>query len=104
MIWDLIQGYEDRRDEGVVGYNGQLDIRPAYQREYVYKDKQRDDVINSVISGFPLNSIYWVKNQHNYEVLDGQQRIISVCEYVSNAFSFRNRNFDGLTGDVQDKI
>lgn len=104
LIKDLISGYNDSGEGGVVGYNGILDIRPPYQREFVYKDKQREDVINSIIKGFPLNSIYWVKNGDRYEVLDGQQRILSICQYANNEFSFKHQNFDGLPKDIQEKI
>lgn len=104
LIKDLIDGYNDSGEGGVVGYNGILDIRPPYQREFVYKDKQREDVINSITKGFPLNSIYWVKNGDRYEVLDRRQRILSICQYANNEFSFKHQNFDGLPKDIQEKI
>lgn len=104
LIKDLIDGYNDSGEDGVVGYGGILDMRPPYQREFVYKDKQREDVINSIMKGFPLNSIYWVKNGERYEVLDGQQRILSICQYANNKFSFKHQNFDGLPKDIQEKI
>lgn len=104
LIKDLIDGYNDSGEGGVVGYGCMLDIRPPYQREFVYKDKQREDVINSIMKGFPLNSIYWVENGERYEVLDGQQRILSICQYTNNEFSFKHQNFDGLPKDIQEKI
>ena len=78
-IKDIINGYKNDDEEGVVAFGGKLDIRPKYQREFVYKDKQRDDVIRTIRKDFPLNVMYWVKNDGNYEVLDGQQRTISFC-------------------------
>ena len=76
---DLFEDYEDKEEEGVVAYGGRLDVRPKYQREFVYKDEQRDAVIDTVRKGFPLNIMYWVKNDDgNFEVLDGQQRTISI--------------------------
>ena len=85
-IAELFEGYEDRGDEGVVAYGGILDVRPPYQREFVYKEKQRDDVIRSVLRGFPLNVMYWVdKGDGNFEVLDGQQRSLSICQYLNGA-------------------
>ncbi|WP_414437559.1 DUF262 domain-containing protein [Campylobacter sp.] len=78
-IKDIINGYKNDDEEGVVTFGGKLDIRPKYQREFVYKDKQRDDVIRTIRKDFPLNVMYWVKNGDNYEVLDGQQRTISFC-------------------------
>ena len=73
---DLFQGYKDDAEEGVVAYGGLLDVRPKYQREFVYKDEQRNAVIDTVRKGFPLNVMYWVKKDDGgFEVLDGQQRV-----------------------------
>jgi hypothetical protein len=103
-IEDLVNRYEDNADNGVIGYGGKLDIRPPYQREFVYKDKERNAVIDSALKDFPLNTIYWAKNNDRYEVLDGQQRIISICQYVNNDFSFNNLLFSGLPEDKKQKI
>ncbi|MDR3234031.1 MAG: DUF262 domain-containing protein [Planctomycetaceae bacterium] len=103
-IRELVNGYTNSQEEGVRGYGGKLDIRPKYQREFVYKEQQRDAVITSVRNRFPLNVMYWVKNGGNYEVLDGQQRTISICEYVANKFSVADKRFDNLTGDQQEPI
>jgi len=56
---DLTNGYEDNEEDGVLGYSGKLDIRPPYQREFIYKDKQRNAVINTITKDFPLNVMYW---------------------------------------------
>ena len=96
-IRDIVLSYRNDAEEGVFGYNGLLNIRPKYQREFVYKDKQRDSVIETVKKSFPLNVLYWVKNDDNsYEVLDGQQRTISICEYVNGKFSLNYRYFHNL--------
>ena len=71
-IRDIFDGYKDSEEEGVVAYGGRLDVRPKYQREFVYKDKQRDAVIETVLKGFPLNVMYWAVNgDGTYEVIDG---------------------------------
>jgi hypothetical protein len=102
-IRDIVEGYVDNAEEGVIGYNGALNIRPKYQREFVYDNKKRDAVINTIQKGFPLNVMYWVKNNENsFEVLDGQQRTVSFCQYVSGDFSVDNRTFFNLT-DVEKK-
>lgn len=86
-IRDLIVGYqEDESTSKVVAWGGKLDVRPEYQREFVYDDKKRDSVINTVLRGFPLNIMYFVdRKDGTYEVLDGQQRIISICRYATNS-------------------
>ncbi len=104
-IREVIEGYKDNAEEGVVAYSGKLDIRPKYQREFVYKDKQRDAVIETIKKSFPLNVMYWVKtDQGNFEVLDGQQRTISIGQYVNNDFSLEGYYFHNLTQEEQDKI
>ena len=104
-VRDITENYIDNAERGVIGYNGKLNIRPPYQREFVYKDKQRDSVIETIIKGFPLNVMYWVKNSDDeFEVLDGQQRTISFCQYVNGDFSLNNRAFHNLTKTEQQQI
>lgn len=101
-IRDVVNGYMDSDEEGVIGYGGKLNIRPKYQREFVYKDQQRDAVIDTVTKNFPLNVMYWVKNEDGlFEVLDGQQRTLSLCKYVKGDFSFNQLGFHNLTNDKQ---
>lgn len=54
-IRELVKGYQDNDENGVIGYSGKLDIRPPYQREFIYKYAQRDAVIDTVNKDFPLN-------------------------------------------------
>lgn len=90
-VRDLIAGYqEDDSTSRVVALDGTLDVRPEYQREYVYDESKRDAVINTVLQGFPLNIMYWVdRKDETMEVLDGQQRIISICRYAKNEYSVK---------------
>jgi hypothetical protein len=110
-IKELTEGYEDKGEDGVVGYGGKLDVRPPFQREFVYDDKQRDAVINSVTNGFPLNVMYWsVREDGTHEIIDGQQRTISVCQFVAGDFSVKvgsltdNRAFHNLKPTEQQQI
>ena len=104
-VRELTKDYQDNQDSGVMGYGGKLDIRPPYQREFVYKDAQREAVINSIVKDFPLNVMYWsVREDGNFEIIDGQQRTISICQYVMGNFSFQGRYFNNLQNDEQDKI
>jgi|ERR1035437_5113404 hypothetical protein len=94
-VGNLAESYEDNAEEGVVGYGGKLDIRPPYQREFIYKDKQRDAVIDTITKNFPLNVMYWaVRDDGNYEIIDGQQRTISICQYVVGDFSVKVGNMN----------
>ena len=104
-IKEVTDGYKNDLEEGVTGYGGKLNIRPKYQREFVYKDEQRNAVIETLKKDFPLNVMYWVKNsEDDYEVLDGQQRTISICEYVAGKFSLASMYFNNLTDVKQNQI
>ena len=104
-VRDLTNGYKDNAEDGVIGYQGQLDIRPPYQREFVYGDKERNAVINTVQKNFPLNVMYWaVREDGNFEIIDGQQRTISLCQYVNNDFSINGLAFHNLPKDKQEQI
>ncbi|MCL2882245.1 MAG: DUF262 domain-containing protein [Coriobacteriia bacterium] len=93
-VREVSAGYADNSEAGVTGYDDKLDIRPPYQREFIYKDKQRDEVIRTVRKGFPLNTMYWVvRPDAGFELMDGQQRTISLCQYVAGEFSV---DFDGM--------
>jgi len=104
-VRELTNGFEDNDENGVVGYDKKLDIRPPYQREFIYKDKQRDAVIDTITINFPLNVMYWaVREDGNFEVIDGQQRTLSVCQYVNGDFSVDGLAFHNLTKDKKDQI
>lgn len=104
-VREVTEGYFNDAEEGVTGYDDRLDIRPKYQREFVYKDNQRDEVIRTVMRGLPFNVMYWCRTgQDTYEVLDGQQRTISLCEYVDGTFSVDDKYFYNLPSDQQDQI
>ncbi len=97
-IEEICNGYVDNAEEGVVGYGGKLNIRPKYQREFVYDEKKRNAVIETIMKGFPLNVMYWVKSDDGtFEVMDGQQRTVSFCQYFNNDFSVDSRSFVNLT-------
>ena len=110
-VRDLSAGYSDTTENGVKGFGGKLDIRPPFQREFVYKDQQRDAVIDTASKGFPLNVMYWsVRDDGDFEIIDGQQRTISLCQYVHGEFSVRigtfkeKRAFHNLQDDEQERL
>ena len=104
-VRELTKGYVDNNENGVRAYNGLLDVRPPYQREFVYKEKQRDAVIDTLTQDFPLNVMYWaVRDDGTYEIIDGQQRTISICQYVNGDFAFDFRYFHNLQEDEQEQI
>lgn len=113
-IRDLFDGYANSGYDGVVGYGGSLDIRPKFQREFVYDNPKQQAVIKTILSGFPLNIMYWSKKPDPetgadaFEMLDGQQRTMSICEYLAGSFSVvvngNPKNFDNLSAADQEKL
>ena len=107
-VGEITKGYIDNEEQGVRGYNGLLDIRPPYQREFIYDEKEQQAVITTVLKGYPLNVMYWVRRSEDaecpYEVMDGQQRTLSLCEYVAGKFSYDFKNFFNQPVDIQKRI
>jgi len=104
-VRELVEGYQDDGEGGVFGYGGKLDIRPPFQREFIYKGKQREAVIRSIVRGFPLNVMYWAdKENDRFEIIDGQQRTISIAQYINSDFSIDGQYFHNLTLEEQDRI
>lgn len=104
-VEEIFNGYCDNAENGVVAYGGKLNVRPAFQREFVYKDKQRDAVIETIQKNFPLNVMYWVEDDNgNYELLDGQQRTISICQYIGGEYSINHKSFNNLTETEKKQI
>ena len=109
-IADLIDGYVNDLDTGVKGYHGKLDIRPPYQREFRYDEKQQQAVIDTILKGFPLNIMYWsVDDNGNFEMIDGQQRTLSICGFYTHDFNIVDPNrgtlyFSTLTSEEKEKF
>lgn len=92
-IKDLFEGYIDKQEEGVYAYGGKLNIRPKYQREFTYELDKQIAVIETIIAGFPLSVMYWIKGKNgSYELLDGQQRSLSICKFLSGDFDIQYNN------------
>ena len=109
-VKELTKNYVDNNEGGVTGLDGKLDIRPAYQREFIYSPELRDEVIRTVSKGFPLNIMYWADiGNDSFEIIDGQQRTISICQYVAGFFSVEFERdkplyFHSLPANLQQQI
>lgn len=108
-VKDVFVNYADNGENGVFAYDGRLTIRPAYQREFVYNAEQAEAVIHTILKRFPLNVMYWVKTgDEQYEVLDGQQRTLSVMQYLKHQFPVtiddKKYYWDALPDDKYDTI
>ncbi len=112
-VADICEGfvYNELEGKGLFGLSGKLTIQPEYQRNYIYADGKRDvAVIESILKGYPLGLIYFVKvNDNKLEILDGQQRVTSFGRYVTNKFAVKDEHgmeqyFSGIAADKQARI
>ena len=110
-IREVYAGFEDSDNAGVVAYDGKLDIRPPYQREFVYNEKRQRLVIQTVTNGLPLGVMFWNKKEEDgfFEVLDGQQRLLSLCFYLAGKFCYPEDSkngvfFHNLAENLQEKF
>jgi 5-methylcytosine-specific restriction endonuclease McrA len=112
-VKDICEGfvYNELEGRGLFGLSGKLTIQPEYQRNYIYADGKKDvAVIESVLKGYPLGLIYFVKvDDDRFEILDGQQRITSLGRFVNDKFAIKDenglqQNFSGIAKDKQRKI
>ena len=106
-VREISDGYKNfgENENGVFGMGGKLDIRPPYQRNFIYNEIQRDEVIRTVKKNFPLNVMYWIiRDDGTFEVMDGQQRTISICDYVKGDFAVDGFYFQSLSKKIQREI
>ena len=112
-VRDINEGfvYNEYEGKGLFGWGGRLTIQPEYQRNYIYADGKKDvAVIESLLKGYPLGLIYFVKTgEDSYEVLDGQQRITSFGRFITGKFAIKDQNgmeqyFDGLNPEIKEYL
>lgn len=124
LVKDVFNGYVDKDDDGEFAYNGNLAIRPAYQRNFVYTKEEAEAVIHTVLHGYPLNVMYWVLTDGSYmiddkgflvpsadarfEVLDGQQRTVSLMKFLNHQYDItldgKKVYWDSLTDDQYEAL
>lgn len=120
-IRELRPGFIDDEIKGCFAMDGKLVVRPDYQRAFVYSDKQRNLVIDTVQKGMPLGIMYWMKKpktddtgnsildkdgnlDYYYELMDGQQRTLSLLQYCAGEYSIDYRYFYNLSPTEQAQI
>lgn len=68
-------------------------IRPPYQRNEVINQKKSSSIIESIILGIKLPPIFVYKREDGIsEVLDGQQRLLSILGFIGKPYLDENNN------------
>lgn len=87
-IKDLVDHFVENTKTGeVIAFGGRLNVRPPYQREFVYELDKQKAVIDTVLKRYPLSDMYWAKNGDKYELMDGQQRTLSLVKFYLDQYS-----------------
>jgi hypothetical protein len=95
-----------------------LSLTPKFQRRGVWKSAARSFFVDSLLKEMPVPPIYIRQTQSQErdrvlrEVVDGQQRIAAVLEFMEGKYrlaktlqdSWKGKDFNGLSADEQDRI
>lgn len=88
-LGEIAKGYKDNSEEvagGVTAMDGKLNIRPKYQRAFIRETDKvwRCNLVDSVLNERPIGSFYFAdKGEGYYDVLDGQQRLMTLCSVIN---------------------
>lgn len=82
-----------------------VDLYPAYQREYVWDDKDRERLLDSIFSGVDIGRLImrersdaeWMEDNLMYEIIDGKQRLLTLLMYFENRFPYHGVYFNELS-------
>lgn len=106
----LVEGYSYDKETGEIRcFGGRLNPRPSYQREFVYSLEDQSKVFSTLKRSFPLGIMYWCDaGDGTYELVDGQQRTLSICHIIDNDVSIEindvNIYFRDLPESEQEQI
>jgi len=62
--------------------DGILDLNPPYQRGLVWDLEHKVKLIDSLVSGLGIPAVYFREKRDGYEVIDGKQRIHTICSFL----------------------
>ena len=80
-IYELKRMYDEKR----------ICVDPQFQRSYVWSNKQKSELIESVIMQIPLQLIYLAENEDgSLVVIDGRQRLTTLFQFLDNKFCLKD--------------
>lgn len=108
QINDILQWYE----------NGELELSPKYQRNSVWNEKVKSYLMDTIIRGLPIPPVFMrqkidVTTKKTYrEIIDGQQRLRAITEYIQNRFPiskthnelYGGMRYEDLDEETQEQI
>ena len=74
--------------------SNRINLRPPYQRNFIWSPKDQKLLIESLYKGYPLPNFFILKNKDNtYEMVDGQQRAITIHKFLNNEFADLHKKY-----------
>ena len=68
-----------------------IDIDPEYQREIVWKEKNQQELIHTLLDGFPMPALNFCEDSHEqYECMDGKNRLHSIRLFMTNKLTTKD--------------
>lgn len=68
-------------------------VKPDLQRKYVWSIEEASRLIDSILLGLPIPSIFLAKKEEKRLIIDGYQRIKTVYDYVTGIFEKNGKVF-----------
>ena len=76
-----------------------IDLSPDFQRDYVWSERQKTRLIESVLLGIPLPAFYFNQEASGtYQIVDGVQRLSTIDAFMQNAHTLRSAHLEYLKG------
>ncbi|EKK9972218.1 DUF262 domain-containing protein [Vibrio parahaemolyticus] len=77
--------------------DGDIDLSPDFQRDYVWNERQKTRLVESVLLGIPLPAFYFnQETDGSYQIVDGVQRLSTIAAFMKNEHSLRSTNLEYL--------
>ncbi|MEG2146425.1 MAG: DUF262 domain-containing protein [Lachnospiraceae bacterium] len=96
---DIVDLYEWKNSDKLV-------YKTYFQRQFVWKEKDKRDLIDTIMQGLPIPAIFicdagtdFTSLSKRYNVLDGRQRLESIFEFLENKYKYDGRFFKEFAED-----
>ncbi|PSV56479.1 DUF262 domain-containing protein [Photobacterium sp. GB-3] len=77
--------------------DGDIDLSPDFQRDYVWSEKQKTRLVESVLLGIPLPAFYFNQEADgSYQIVDGVQRLSTISAFMANKHTLRSTHLEYL--------
>ena len=77
----------------------ELVIDPDFQRNDVWSPKQSAELVESILMGIPIPTIYLFEMKDgSKQVVDGRQRISAILNFLNNKFSLKDSSLQPQSG------